>query len=124
MINDDICLQFLSTYYLFYGLPVLENWSQRTCKGAVNVEMPRYFRLGGCVRFFYLCRSESKRILFASYVHISVYSQTPFICIIRFIFASKFSQKLNYGDLCSAMLALNSLLNQYKLPKEEGHFIT
>jgi hypothetical protein len=26
--------------------------------------------------------------------------------------------KENYGDLCSAMPALNSLPNQYKLPKE------
>ncbi len=38
--------------------------------------------------FFYSLWSESKRkwILFASYLHASVYSQTPFIRIIRFIF--------------------------------------
>jgi hypothetical protein len=38
--------------------------------------------------FFYSLRSESKRIwiLFASYSLVSVYSQTPFIRIIRFIF--------------------------------------
>ncbi len=48
--------------------------------------------------YFYSLRSESKRIwvLFASYSHVSVYSQTPFICIIRLIFASKYSHKFAY----------------------------
>jgi hypothetical protein len=45
--------------------------------------------------FFYSLRSEFKRIwvLFASYSHVSVYSQTWFI---RFIFASKYSHKFAY----------------------------
>ncbi len=52
----------------------------------------------GCAvysQFFYSLWSESKRtwILFASYPHVSVYSPTPFVRIIRFIFASKYSHK-------------------------------
>ncbi len=48
--------------------------------------------------FIYSLRSESKRIwiLFASYSHVSVNSQTPFIRIIRFIFASKYSLRFAY----------------------------
>ncbi len=34
---------------------------------------------------------------FASYSHVSVHTQTPFIWIIRFIFASKYSQKFSYN---------------------------
>jgi hypothetical protein len=48
--------------------------------------------------FFYFLRSESKQIwiLFASYSHVSLYSQTPIIRIIRFIFASEYSPKFAY----------------------------
>jgi hypothetical protein len=52
-----------------------------------------------CIRnLFYSLRSEFKRIciLFALYSHVSVYSPTPFIRIIRFIFASKYSHKFEY----------------------------
>ncbi len=45
--------------------------------------------------FFYSLRSESKQIwiLFASYLHVSVYLPTPFIHIVCFMFASKCSHK-------------------------------
>ncbi len=56
----------------------------------------------GCAVFvtiFYSRRIESKRkiwMLFASYSHVLVYSQTPFIRIIRFIIASKYSHRFIY----------------------------
>jgi hypothetical protein len=58
-----------------------------------------------CIRNFFLIRFESKRIwiFFASYLHASVYSKTPFILrIIHFIFASKYSHKFEckYSICC------------------------
>ncbi len=51
--------------------------------------------------FFYSLESESKRIwiLFAAYLQVSVYSQTLFIRIIRFIFVSKYSHRFAYKYL-------------------------
>jgi hypothetical protein len=43
--------------------------------------------------------SEYLRILFASYSYVSEYSQTPFIRIIPFLFASKYSHKFAIFDL-------------------------
>jgi hypothetical protein len=52
-------------------------------------------------QLFYSLWSKSKRIwiFFASYSHVSVYSQTPFIRIIRLIFASKYSHRFAYKYL-------------------------
>ncbi len=63
---------------------------------------------------FYLLRGESKRIwiLFASYLHVLVYSQTPFIRIIRFIFASKYSHKFEYKySICCKTNTFSQLAN-------------
>ncbi len=69
--------------------------------------------------FFYSLRSESERIwiLFASYSHVSVYSQTPFIRIIRLIFASKYS----LAQICIHIFNLmqnNTCWSEYSLQSE------
>jgi hypothetical protein len=68
--------------------------------------------------FFYALQSESKRIwiLFASYSHVSVYSQAPFIRIIRFIFASKYSHKFVYRF--SIWCKTNACRSEYSLQSE------
>jgi hypothetical protein len=48
------------------------------------------------IRNFFLFASKRIWILFASYSHVSVYTQTPFLRIIRFIFASKYSHRFAY----------------------------
>ncbi len=59
------------------------------------------FRVRRIRNFCYSLRSKSKRIwiLFASHLHISVYSQTPLNHIICFIFPSKCSHRFAYKYL-------------------------
>jgi hypothetical protein len=67
--------------------------------------------------FFYSLRSEYQRIwiLFASYSHVSVYSQISFIRIIRFIFASKYSHRFAKKYSIDAK---NTCCSEYSLQSE------
>jgi hypothetical protein len=67
------------------------------------------------ISFFYSLRSKSKRIwiLFASYSHVFGYLQTPFICIIRFIFTSKCLHIFKYSIWCK-----NTCCSEYSLQSE------
>jgi hypothetical protein len=90
----NYCLPYCSDYELFL---------QSSSYFRLLTLHTLYPRLGCALfaPFFYSLRSKSKRIwiLFASYSHVSVYSQTPFIRIIRFIFASKYSHRFAYKYL-------------------------